>query len=100
MAAQDLADGIATVREEKLSHGGREGVVRQSLAMSTYSIEKSTVAQMQMPALVVHGDEDRLVPFAYGEECAAILPHARFVPLHGAGQLKRGSEATSPKFAG
>ena len=76
----------------------RLGVVRQSLAMSDYSIEKSTVAAMQMPALVLHGDEDRLVPLAYGEECAAILPHARFVQLQGAGHnyfVARGVEANA-----
>jgi 3-oxoadipate enol-lactonase len=38
-----------------------------------------------MPALVLHGDQDRVVPLAWGEELAATLPNAHLVKLEGSG---------------
>ena len=37
------------------------------------------------PALIVHGTTDSLVPVSYGRRAARVLPHARFVPVPGAG---------------
>ena len=37
------------------------------------------------PALIVHGTTDSLVPVSYGRHAARVLPHARFVPVPGAG---------------
>jgi class 3 adenylate cyclase/pimeloyl-ACP methyl ester carboxylesterase len=41
------------------------------------------VDRLSMPALVFHGRDDHVIPFALGRELAARLPHARFVPLEG-----------------
>ncbi len=38
-----------------------------------------------IPALLVWGERDRIVPPAQGERLAGVLPHARFVVLEGAG---------------
>ncbi|MBW4329932.1 alpha/beta hydrolase [Stakelama sp. CBK3Z-3] len=76
----------------------KRGIAAQALAMANYTIDRSSVASMPFPALVLHGDEDSTVPFAYGEELAKVLPHARFVPLPGAGHnyfIARGDEANS-----
>ena len=43
------------------------------------------VRQAQTPTLVLHGDEDSVVPFKWGEELAQVLPNATFVRLEGAG---------------
>jgi pimeloyl-ACP methyl ester carboxylesterase len=36
------------------------------------------------PALIVHGTEDEVIPFALGERLAQLLPHARLVAVPGA----------------
>jgi class 3 adenylate cyclase/pimeloyl-ACP methyl ester carboxylesterase len=41
------------------------------------------VDRLTMPALVFHGRDDHVIPFALGRELAARLPRARFVPLEG-----------------
>jgi pimeloyl-ACP methyl ester carboxylesterase len=40
-----------------------------------------------LPTLVVHGDEDPLVPYGNGQELARLLRSARLVTLHGCGHL-------------
>lgn len=47
----------------------------------------STVGQIDVPALVVHGTDDRIVPYANGERLVRQLPHARLETLEGAGHL-------------
>jgi len=80
----------------------RWGVVRQSLALSNYTASKEAVAKLTMPSLVLHGDEDKLVPLSYGEELASVLPHSTFVRLQGAGHnyfMARGKEANDATVA-
>jgi pimeloyl-ACP methyl ester carboxylesterase len=43
------------------------------------------VERIQAPALVVHGDEDLIVPVANGRMLASRLPNARYVELPGVG---------------
>ena len=43
------------------------------------------VERVQMPALVIHGDEDLIVPVENGRRLAARLPNARYVELPGRG---------------
>jgi pimeloyl-ACP methyl ester carboxylesterase len=42
-------------------------------------------AKVACPVLVLHGDDDSIVPQAMGRELAAALPHATFVPIPGRG---------------
>jgi class 3 adenylate cyclase len=44
----------------------------------THLIERVTA-----PAVILHGQSDRLVPFAEGRRLAAALPQAEFVPIEG-----------------
>lgn len=43
--------------------------------------------RIRVPTLVVHGEEDRLLPRAYAETFAAEIPGARLVDVPGAGHL-------------
>jgi 3-oxoadipate enol-lactonase len=43
------------------------------------------VERIEAPALVVHGDEDLIVPVQNGRTLASRLPNARYVELHGVG---------------
>ena len=40
-------------------------------------------AAIRAPTLVVHGDKDTTVPFAYGVKLASLVPGARFEIIHG-----------------
>jgi pimeloyl-ACP methyl ester carboxylesterase len=59
--------------------------VAQAKAIAGYCTTKEAIAGLTMPSLVLHGDEDRAVPFIWGEELAATLPNSRFVKFAGAG---------------
>ena len=61
------------------------GVVAQAAAVSNHCTTLEAVAGITAPTLVLHGDEDELVPLAWGEELAATIPGARLVKLQGAG---------------
>jgi pimeloyl-ACP methyl ester carboxylesterase len=70
-----VANDVSTVR----------GQVVQAQALARYCTTREAVAALTMPALVLHGDEDRAVPIAWGEELARTLPNGTFVRLEGAG---------------
>lgn len=46
----------------------------------------AAAARVRCPSLVVHGEEDEIIPAAHGRRLAGALPHpSRFVPVPGAG---------------
>lgn len=61
------------------------GVYAQATAIAEYSLPMETAAKVTVPALVMHGDEDGIVPYALGQELADTLPNTEFVTLEGAG---------------
>ncbi len=61
------------------------GVAAQAAAMSRHRVSVGAVRGLTLPTLVLHGDEDGTVPFAYGTELAGALPNSQFVKLEGAG---------------
>jgi pimeloyl-ACP methyl ester carboxylesterase len=63
----------------------RRGVAAQMWAVQRYAVAQRRVAGLRVPALVLHGDEDRLVPWHCGKALAETLPHARLETLRGAG---------------
>lgn len=42
---------------------------------------------IQAPTLVVSSDDDQLMPYWFGRDIAASMPHARYVELHGGGHM-------------
>ncbi len=44
-------------------------------------------SSIRAPVLVIHGDQDQLVPHGLGVELASLLPQARFVMVPGAGHM-------------
>ena len=61
------------------------GVVAQAAAIANYSATLDDVRKLAMPSLVLHGDEDTVVPFEWGVELANTLPNSRFMKLEGVG---------------
>ena len=87
-----LADDPATV----------PGQIAQAAAVAGYSVTLDAVRGLTMPALVLHGDEDSVVPMACGEELAGTLSHAEFLKLEGAGHnyfIARAEEANAAVLA-
>lgn len=79
---EDVALAISTLAAQKPNP---RGAIAQSHAMADYCTTAEALATLTIPALVLHGDEDSVVPFAWGEELADILPNSRFVVIEGAG---------------
>jgi 3-oxoadipate enol-lactonase len=57
------------------------------IAMRDRPDSTSTLATISVPALVVHGAEDAIVPLPSAREMAARIPGSRFVAVPGAGHL-------------
>lgn len=64
----------------------RSGYEAQLAAASAHDTT-ARLAAIAAPALVVHGDADRIVPVGNGRRLAERLPSASFHPLAGAGHL-------------
>lgn len=51
------------------------------------------LGQVRVPTLVLHGTEDRIVPYRHAERMAAAIPGARLVTFEGGGHALAGREA-------
>jgi pimeloyl-ACP methyl ester carboxylesterase len=61
------------------------GMLRQLLAILADGSRRERLRGLRVPALVIHGEADSLVPIACGEDTAASIPGARFVRIAGMG---------------
>ncbi|MBI9076965.1 MAG: alpha/beta hydrolase [Desulfatibacillum sp.] len=61
------------------------GVARQFLAVSLGGDRLEKLSKLTMPALVVHGTADTLIPSAHGEATAKAIPGARLLLVEGMG---------------
>ena len=57
------------------------GVMRQLVAILSSGSRNEALRRLSVPALVIHGRIDPLVPFAAGEDTAASIPGARLLAL-------------------
>ncbi|TFZ04016.1 alpha/beta fold hydrolase [Ramlibacter humi] len=61
------------------------GTLRQMTAVAADDARAALLARIQAPTLVVHGQDDPLVPFACGHDTARRIPGAKLVPVPGMG---------------
>jgi pimeloyl-ACP methyl ester carboxylesterase len=61
------------------------GVARQMAAITASGDRATGLAALDVPALVIHGDVDPLVPISGGRRTAALIHGARFLELEGMG---------------
>ena len=78
-----IAEDKARLDKDKHDNTGDPGASDRQFP--EYSTTKEAVAKLTIPVLVLHGDEDALVPIAWGKELADTVPNARFVAFKGAG---------------
>ncbi len=58
-----------------------DGVARQLVAILASGSRSEGLAALTVPALVIHGRQDRLVTFSGGERTAEVIPNATFLPI-------------------
>ncbi len=61
------------------------GIFRQMLAIGADTERPALLPRIQCPTLVLHGEDDALVPIACGIDTAKRIPGAKFVPVPGMG---------------
>jgi pimeloyl-ACP methyl ester carboxylesterase len=61
------------------------GTARQLMAVAADGSRVTRLEQLKLPALVIHGEDDPLVPIAAGRDTAASISGAMFVPVPGMG---------------
>jgi pimeloyl-ACP methyl ester carboxylesterase len=81
------ATRVAEDVEQRLRFPVDRDGYRAQLAAATMHDTSARLAAVRAPALVLHGDADRIVPVANGRRLAERLPRARFLALAGAGHL-------------
>ena len=62
-----------------------EGRARQAMAIASSPSRVEALGSLRVPALVIHGDADRLVPLEEGRATAAAIPDARLEIVEGMG---------------
>jgi len=71
---------------EELQRGyAPSGTARQIAAMAVAGDRRRRLATITVPTLVVHGDEDPLIPPACGKDTAASIPNSVYMPVEGMG---------------
>lgn len=70
-------------KSERLVNRGRypAGQMRQMVAVLADGDRTERLKAMQVPTLVLHGAEDRLVPPSHGEATAAVIPGAEYMEI-------------------
>lgn len=61
------------------------GILRQRAAVMTSGSRADLLRQIACPSLVLHGDEDPLIPVASAERAAELIPGAALKPVAGMG---------------
>lgn len=62
-----------------------EGVARQLVAILAHGNRKSALGSVTVPTLIIHGDEDPLVPIEAGKDTANAIPSSRLIIIKGMG---------------
>jgi pimeloyl-ACP methyl ester carboxylesterase len=64
-----------------------EGTGRQYLAIMVQKDRTNELGKLRIPSLVVHGDEDPLIPLAGGKATSEAIPGAEFMVVKGMGHV-------------
>lgn len=62
-----------------------EGVARQLVAVLSHGNRKAALASIGVPTLIIHGNEDPLVPLEAGKDTADAIPGSRLIIIKGMG---------------
>jgi len=76
----------ALLQENTRYRRSSRGIMAQMQAIMKFDVE-NLLPQIGCPTLVIHGDEDQLLPLPNGESIAAKIPNARFHLLRHCGHV-------------
>ena len=94
VANQDVVTSEAVDRYWELArYPGNRAATRQRFSTPRQSFTPSAVARVDMPVLVMWGEEDALIPFAAAQWYADRLPDATLVSYPGIGHLPMEEDA-------
>lgn len=62
-----------------------EGILRQYLAILSQQYRGADLGKIKIPTLVIHGDEDPMIPLAAGRSTAEAIPEAKLKIIKGMG---------------
>ena len=78
--------GIARFAQRAMTRAYRpQGMARQLAAILTDGDRRQALASVAVPALVIHGNADPLVPVEAGRDTAAVVPGAQYLEVDGMG---------------
>ena len=80
------AAAVAHLRQIMLDVGA-DAAVRQNRAIMARADQRGRLRNLNMPCLVMVGDDDRIRPPAMSEEIASLIPHARFEKVTDCGHM-------------
>jgi pimeloyl-ACP methyl ester carboxylesterase len=66
---------------------GAQQLIRQNRAVIARPDAREHLPRLQCPLLVMHGQDDQLVPYEHSREIASLVPHARLVPVPHCGHM-------------
>ena len=70
---------------EGVARGGFNPACAHGLAVGASPSRRERLQSLRVPTLVIHGDEDPILPLPHGEATAAAIPGAKLVVLRGVG---------------
>ncbi len=62
-----------------------QGMARQSAAVMAHGYQKTSIASIKAPTLVIHGDKDPFMPVEGGKETAELIPDSKLLIIKGMG---------------
>jgi pimeloyl-ACP methyl ester carboxylesterase len=83
----EASTALVSYVEEMNGATPTESVARYLRALYDHACEPGLSGLKQVPVLVIHGDEDQIIPVEHSRALARELPHAEFVIIPGAGHV-------------
>lgn len=72
---------------EFVLRAGAGPLIRQNRAVIARPDARTHLPCIACPVLVMHGEDDALVPFAHAQETAGLIPHTQLVPVPRCGHM-------------
>jgi pimeloyl-ACP methyl ester carboxylesterase len=80
-------DALAATYLEFVLRAGAQQLIRQNRAVIVRPDAREHLPRLRCPVLVMHGEDDQLVPFEHAMETAALVPNAQLVPVARCGHM-------------
>lgn len=87
ISEQSLSDYAAHAWNRGEGGQAHEGMARQIGAIMQSGDRTAELNCIQVPTLVIHSDQDRMVAPSGGAATAAAIPRADFISIHGMGHF-------------